>query len=258
FSKWHPFIMVMQWAENFAYKNADRVVSLLPSAKEHMISHGMTADKFVHIPNGSDISSLKSDESFPKEHSELIKKMKRRGKFIVGYLGGHNISNALQYLIMAAEIVKNQDEIHFILVGQGSKKETLKSLAKKLNLCNISFLPPIQKSAVSTLLVEMDVVYIGWRREPLYRFGVNPNKLIDYMMAAKPVIHSIDAGNDLVAESGCGISTMPENPQAIADAIYDLHKLPSETRIALGQKGRDYVTTHHDFTILANKFLEGL
>ena len=258
FSEWHPFIMVMQRAENYAYKNADRVVSLLPKAKGHMIAHGMAAEKFLHIPNGANLPSFKSGESLPEKHSELIKELKRRGNFIVGYAGGHGISNALQYLILAAEKIEQRDKTHFVLVGQGSEKEALQNLSRKLSLSNVTFLSPIPKTSIPTLLSEMDVLYIGWKREPLYRFGVSPNKLIDYMMAAKPIIHSIDASNDLVAESGCGISIGPEDPQTIADAILHLFKLSQEARLALGQKGYDYVTSHLDYAVLANEFLERL
>ena len=77
------------------------------------------------------------------------------------------------------------------------------------------------------------------------------------MMAERPVVHAIDAGNDLVAESGCGVSIPPENPQAIADAILYLFKMSLEERKAMGQKGHEYVKTHHDYSVLAKDFLEG-
>lgn len=255
-SRWHPFIMVMQHAENYAYKNANRVVSLLPEAKEHMISHGMSPAKFVYIPNGIDVSSWQLSDSLPEEHTNLLKKLKRKDKFIVGYAGAHGIANALQYFIRAAGILREQDRIHVLLVGQGPEKEDLQYLVKTKNLGNVSFLPSIPKTSIPALLAEMDAVYIGWNRNSLYRFGVSPNKLMDYMMAAKPVIHAIEAGNDLVAESGCGISVAPENPKAIADAVLHLFEMSQEERAAMGRQGSDYVKAHHDYSVLARKFLE--
>ena len=256
FSKWHPFIMVIQCAENYAYKNAHRVISLLPKAKKHMISHGMIPEKFVYIPNGIDISAWQLPSSLPEEQIRLLQKLKGEGKFIVGYVGAHGVANALQYFIKAAAILKEQDKIHFLLVGQGSEKEALKHLVKTENLSNVDFLPPIPKTSIPLLLAVMDVVYIGANRNLLYRFGVSPNKLMDYMMAARPVIHAIEAGNDLVAESGCGISLPPEDPNAIADAALHLFEISPEERDAMGQKGRDYVKTYHDYAVLANRFLE--
>ena len=258
FSKWHPFIMVMQRAENYAYKNAHRVVSLLPKAKEYMISHGMPSDKFVYIPNGIDVSAWQLPDPLPEEHRRVLEKLKRNGKFIVGYAGAHGIANALQYFIKAAEMLKEQDKIHFLLLGQGPEKESLQVLAQEKKLKNIRFLPAITRTSIPTLLAAMDVLYIGWKCQPLYRFGISPNKLMDYMMAKKPVIHAIEAGNDLVAESGCGISVVPEDPKAIADAVLHLFEMSQEKRDAMGQKGHDYVKTHHDYSVLAQKFLKSL
>ena len=76
------------------------------------------------------------------------------------------------------------------------------------------------------------------------------------MMAARPIIHAIDAPGDLVAESGCGLSIPPENPQAIADATLHLMALSLDEREAMGQRGRHYVLAHHDYRILARLFLE--
>jgi glycosyltransferase involved in cell wall biosynthesis len=205
YSKYHPFIMVMQRAENYAYKNAHRVVSLLPEAKEHMISHGMSPAKFVYIPNGIGIPSWLLSENLPEEHKNLLERLKRKGKFIVGYAGAHGIANSLQYLIKAAAILKEHHNIHFLLVGQGPEKRSLQLFAEKERLRNISFFSPVSKTSIPRLLAYIDAAYIGLKHEPLFRFGVSPNKLLDYMMAGRPVVHAIDAGNDLVSESRRGI-----------------------------------------------------
>jgi hypothetical protein len=67
-----------------------------------------------------------------------------------------------------------------------------------------SLLPPIPKAQIPAFLAAIDIAYIGWQRVPIYRFGIAPNKLMDYMMAGCAVLHSVEAGNDPVAEAGCG------------------------------------------------------
>ncbi len=79
---------------------------------------------------------------------------------------------------------------------------------------------------------------------------------MDYMMAGEPVIHTVDAGNDVVTESACGLSVAPENPQAIASAIREIAELPSREQQAMGQRGREYVLAHHNCSVLAQRFLE--
>lgn len=68
------------------------------------------------------------------------------------------------------------------------------------------------KLQIPTLLQWFAVAYIGLQRQPLFRFGIAPNKLMDYMMAGRPVLMAIDAGNDPVVDSGCGLSVKPEDP----------------------------------------------
>jgi len=122
----------------------------------------------------------------------------------------------------------------------------------------VKFLPPVPKAAVPCLLSALDALYLGWRDEPVYRFGVSPNKLMDYMMSARPIVHAVRAGNDLVAQSACGISCAPEDPEAAARAILEMMRLPAEERAAMGRRGREYVLQHHDYRLLARRFLEAV
>ncbi len=80
----------------------------------------------------------------------------------------------------------------------------------------------ITKAQITSLLRDIDVAYIGWQRKPLYRFGIAPNKLMDYMMAGCAILHSVEAGNDPVAGAVCGLTVPPESPQAIADGLLQL------------------------------------
>jgi glycosyltransferase involved in cell wall biosynthesis len=256
FPRWHPFIVMMQIAENFACRHADRVVSILPNTGQHLADHGMAADKFTHSPNGMDIEEWDGTTGNLQEpHGELLRKLRASGRFIVGYAGGHSVSNALDMFIEGAKIMEDRP-VDFVLVGQGPQKKMLERKAESLGIRNVYFLSPVRKEEVPSLLAGMDALFIGWKRTPLYRFGVSPNKLMDYMMAGKPVIHAIEAGNDMVADSGCGLTVPPENPQAIANAVEQLMVMPVEEREAMGARGRDYVLANHDYRFLARRFLD--
>ena len=101
-------------------------------------------------------------------------------------------------------------------------------------LVNVRFFPPIPKAQIPTLLGLFDIAYIGWQRTPIYRFGIAPNKLIDYLMAGRAVLHSVEAGNDPVAEAGAGLTVAPEDPQAVADGLLRV----TDHRLVLTDAGR--------------------
>src|SRR6185437_4958329 len=249
---------LMQRAEDFGYKNADKVVSLLPKAKDYMQEHGMHPDKFVYITNGVSVSDNKNNTaSLPQSHLEQINQIKQKHKFLIGYLGGMGESNALEYLISAAAKISKSPEmkIAFILVGDGACKEQLIKRLQDENITNTYFLPAIKKSAVPDFLSRMDALYIGWHKLPIYRFGICPNKLFDYMLAAKPVIHSVTAGNDLVQEANCGITVPAEDVDAIVEAVIQIATMSKEKLTELGNNGHEYVIANHDYAHLAQKFL---
>lgn len=254
-SRWHPFILMMQWGESIAYRSADVVVSMLPKAKDHMVSHGMDPVKFNYVPNGIDVGEWeRSTAALPEVHQRLLAQLRRENRFIVGYAGSHGVANSLVTLISAAQRLQGGPAA-IVLVGQGPEKDALMALKMKLGLENVHFLPAIDKSAIPSFLKQTDSLFIGWQKQPLYRFGISPNKLMDYMMAGKPVIHAIEAGNDPVAESGCGISVVPENPEAIIGAVEAMMNLEQAERDAMGKCGQAFVRANHDYKILAERFL---
>ena len=262
-SKFHPFVIAMGKAEKSAYKNSDAVISLFPKAYEHMLKHGLqNIDKYSCIPNGISLSEWTEAENIDEEyknldeeHRNLLERLKRDGKFIVCYLGGHAISNALIYLIKAAKISRHNEDISYVLVGDGMEKDRLRQIARAEGLGNIFFLPPIQKTKVPALLSMADALYVGAEKSSLYRFGVSMNKVYDYMMSARPIIYAVLAANNDIEEAKCGIVIEPENPAEIFNAILKLKALSKKERKEMGKRGKEFVLSHYDYRILAEKFL---
>lgn len=256
-SKYHPFVLAVALAEHFAYRLPDKIISILPKTFAHAEKFGVKPENFSVIPNGIVIKDWDNKEQLPPSHKNEIDKLKEQGKLLVGYAGAHGVANSLTYLIDAAKILENKN-IHIILVGDGQEKENLIHYANEQGVVNISFLGRISKNAIPTILEQMDALYIGLQKQPLFQFGISPNKIFDYMMSARPVINSITAGNDPVADANCGLSVESEDANLLAEAMLKMSKMTPQERDKLGKNGKEYVMAKHYYKILAEDFLDGV
>ena len=251
-SKYHPLVLFLGWFEKFGYKKAKIVVSVLPNAKEHMVSHGMIKNKFKYIPNGI---NLKEVENY-QEVSDYIKNVFPSNKFIIGYVGTLGIVNALEYFLEAANNLKNHHQIHFVLVGQGGEKSKLEKYCQINQLSNVTFIDPIPKIQVQGILKLFDVCYIGWHKKDIYKYGISANKIFDYMYSAKPILHSISIANDIVKNAKCGISVEAEDSQKIENAILELFLMHKHQLKIMGENGKKFVIRHHTYENLAQMYRE--
>lgn len=251
-SRWHPFILLLQKAEDAACRNADWVVSLLPKAKAHLVSRGMHPDKFYHVPNGIDPAEWSHDVALPEEVAQRLAGLRQAGVPLVGYAGAHGLANALDVLLDAAALLRGKAAV--VLVGSGPERARLLQRVHKEGLDHVVMLPALPKKAMPAFLGAIDMAYIGLSNNPLFRFGVSPNKLMDYMMAGKPVIHAIDAGNDLVSEAHCGITVAPHDASAVRDAVLQVASLSPTERARLGGNGRAFILKEQTYGVLAARF----
>ena len=257
YSKWHPFIWSQQFCENFAYRHCDAVVSLLPNAFDHMHSHGLAPEKYHYVPNGIELSEWEEPKALPQEHQALLDGLKSDGRFLIGFAGNHGVANALYAAIDAIGPLASEG-IDFVLVGNGPEKERLQTHARDKGYGNIHFLPAISKASIPTFLSHMDGLYIGLQRQPLFRFGVSPNKLFDYMMAGKPIIQAIAAGNNPVEEAHCGFAVEPDNTESIRQTVLKLKNTPLDERVAMGHNGYLFVRKNHSIDILSQLFIDAI
>ena len=257
-SPWHPFALLCGAAEKAAYRDADVVVSMLPKVHEHMASRGLDLRKLNIVPNGITPDEWRGDS--PPLRGDLVQALaaaRGGGRTVVGYAGSMGLPNALDTLLDAAALLRDAP-LAFVLVGSGHEQARLAQRVVAEGLSNVHFAPPIPKAQIPALLSAIDIAYIGWQRVPIYRFGIAPNKLMDYMMAGCAVLHSVQAGNDPVAEAGAGITVAPEAPTAVADGLARLAALQAAERRAMGERGRAYVLAHHSYPVLARRFLDAM
>ncbi|MEO5697087.1 MAG: glycosyltransferase family 4 protein [Burkholderiaceae bacterium] len=254
----HPFALLCQKAENDAYRDADVVVSMLPVVAEHMRAHGLDLRKLHIVPNGVALEDWEGDlQALDPTIAAQLAAFQNRGHTIVGYAGSHGLPNALDVLLDAAALMRGES-IGFVLVGDGHEKARLAKRVRDERLDHVVMFAPVPKTQIPALLAAFDIAYIGWQRVPIYRFGIAPNKLMDYMMAGRVVLHSVEAGNDAVIEAGCGLTVAPESPAAVADGLRTLAALTPAERAAMGARGRAFVVANHSYRVLAQRFVDAV
>ena len=259
---WRIFIMASFYysdaiAENYAYKHVDKVISLLWNSEQHMREHGLAEGKFKCIPNGyckEDWENLNLKEEIPQTHKLLFKQLEN--KIIVGFAGGFAASGSLDTLVKAAALLKEHDNLAFVLVGKGPEQEYLEKLVKERSLANTFFLPAVKKIQIPRIVAYFDVAFIGGIHSFLHKYGTSANKLTDYMLSAKPIIQAIDEPNSVIERVKCGICVEAENERLVADAILELTGMTREKREKMGEGGRKYALENLEWGILAKQFLD--
>jgi glycosyltransferase involved in cell wall biosynthesis len=254
----HPFIRLCQKAENDACRDADLVVSMLPKVQQHLAAHGLDLKRLLIVPNGISPEDWQTTpEPLREDVAAAIAQARAEGCTVVGYAGSMGLPNALDTLLDAAARLRDAP-MAFVLVGDGHERARLQQRVAEEGLARMRFLPPIPKAQIPSFLAAIDIAYIGWQRVPIYRFGIAPNKLMDYMMAGRAVLHSVEAGNDPVAEAGCGLTVPPEDPAAVAAGLQRLAAHTPAERQAMGERGRAFVLAEHSYPVLARRFVDAL
>jgi glycosyltransferase involved in cell wall biosynthesis len=254
----HPFVLLCRVAEGTAYRQADRVVSMLPVVHEYMASRGLDPRRLAIVPNGITLDEWQGAlPPLREDVAAAIALQRAAGRTLVGYAGSMGLPNALDVLLDAAKRLRGES-ISIVMVGDGLERARLERRIAAEDITNVQLLPPIPKAQIPAFLAQIDIAYIGWQRVPIYRFGIAPNKLMDYMMGAVPVLHSVEAGNDPVVESGCGLTVEPQSPAAVADGLRRLAAVPAAERRAMGARGRAFVMARHTYPVLAQRFLQAM
>jgi len=233
----HPVLIWLSLIlERFLYRRADRLVVNSPGFIDHLSGRGAKKGKIVLIRNGVDPAMFDPTS----EGAEFRARHGLEEKFVALYAGAHGISNDLAVLLDAADILRSDPRIRFLLVGDGKEKPGLVLRATEKKLDNILFLPPVAKQNMAEVLAACDCGIAILKPIPLYG-TTYPNKVFDYMAAGRPVVLAIDGViRKVVEEARAGVAVPPGNPQALADAVRVLADDPSAAR-KMGSRGRNAV-----------------
>jgi glycosyltransferase involved in cell wall biosynthesis len=236
--------------ERLLYRHADAIVVLAEGSIEPIVAEGGARERITFIPNGADPSLF----AVTRDRASLRAEFGFDG-FVVVYAGAHGPANGLDFVLDAADALRDIPVVTFVLVGNGVEKARLADAAARRGLTNLEFRPPVPKQRIPEVLAAADAGLHCLADLDLFRSAVSPNKLYDYIAAGLPSItNTMGAVAEMVEASGAGIATAPSG---IADGIRTLLAMSDEERAALGAAGRAFIEAHRSRDAMARR-LEGL
>ena len=126
--------------------------------------------------------------------------------------------------------------------------------ASSRQLDNVSFLDPIDKRAIPSLCSYFDIIYMGAKSSPLYRFGLCMNKMFDSFMAGRPIVCAITTPNSPIEKYGCGIMVPSEDVKGIITAIKEIRNMTEEELVAMEKRAKKLAMEEYSYEVLAKRF----
>lgn len=243
------FIRWAEWLEAQCYRRAKRIVAVTQGIADRLIGRGLPMEKIAFIPNGTNIDLFRPDA---EGGAQLRAELGLQQKFVVLYAGIHGLAQGLETVIEAARLLTNCSEIHFVMVGDGPKKEELLALNKVYGLSNLLMLSSQPLERMPAYLAMADVALVPLRRVDLFQ-GALPTKIFDAWACQKPTLIGVDGeARHILNKVGAGLFVEPENPQALAEALLNLHQQPDLLK-QMGQAGRQAAVEQYSLQAAARQ-----
>lgn len=241
---------LLGWLARFIYARAAAITVISPGFKRNLIAKGVPADKIHVIPNWADediYRPMPRDETLGGEHGLC-------GKFNVMFAGVMGAAQALNNVLDAAEQLREQADIQFVLIGDGLEAERLRQAAQARGLGNVRFIGRQPAERMPHFFAWADALLVHLKRDPLFEITI-PSKTMAYLACGRPII-TCTAGDaaQVVGEADAGLACEPENASALAQAVRDLQAMTAEQREAMGQAGRRAYEQHYTRAGLIEKY----
>ena len=235
-------IYCFRMAERFIYRGSDFIIVNSPGFRPHIEESGdVDCQRIELIPNGVDLRLF--EEIRGKGRISGRRRLGVEGKFVVTYAGAIGRANNLGIVLEAAEKLRELEDLTILLVGDGPEREGLGKQIRVRRLSNVKLLPALPKDLVPELLASSDVGLALLMDIPMFK-TVYPNKIFDYMAAARPVLFGIDGVIRVVVEdAGAGIFVRPGDSADLVRGILTLYH-DREEAVRMGERGRSYVEEH--------------
>lgn len=230
-----------EWVAKLCYRNSDKILISSRGFKKSICEKGDFADKIVYFPNWAEDSLMASSDYVLPELPDGFKVM---------FAGNIGEAQDFEHTLEAARILhdRGMNDIHFVLVGDGRKREWVEKFVNENKLQNtVHWVGRHPLEAMGKFFSQADVLYFALKDSLIFNLTC-PAKVQAYMSAGKPVLAMINGeGSSIVEEAECGLSVPAGDSEELADAVCKMAEMDKVELDVMGARGRAYCQKNFSF-----------
>lgn len=245
-----PLILrIVEHLVRIIYRGCDKVLVQSRAFTASIQRFGVKAEDIIYLPNSAEpfYRPVRLELDAP-EHRQMPK------GFRVVFGGNIGKAQSFETILAAAEILREEADIHWIIVGDGRMSPWVHGEVRKRGLeRTVHLLGRYPPESMPRYFALADALLVTLRKEPIFSLTI-PSKLQSYLACGRPIIAALDGeGARVIHEAGAGLSVAPEDPKALAQAVLTLACMPEDERHAMGLRGLAYFQTHFERTMLLER-----
>lgn len=176
--------------------------------------------------------------------------------FPIVFAGNIGSGQAVEVIVEAAALLREYTDIHFIVVGQGSRRDWMKEAAQTRGLQNLHLPGRYPLEMMPALMQKAAALLVTLADEAIFEATI-PSKVQAYMAAGKPILACLNGeGARLVQKAGAGLSCPAEDAQGLAEVILKLYNMTNAEREQMGASGRRYFKEYFDQDMLTEQLID--
>jgi len=247
------FIKLAEILEKWLYRKSWKIATATEGIKEYMIKNGKNEKDVFLLPNG-----VNTETFSPRlANEQWLDRLHFRDKKVFTFAGRIGYAQGLDAVIHAAKLVEEKnDDIRFLIIGEGPEKDKLIQLSEELNVHNVVFHESVPVTEMPNVFSITDFSIVSLRNIDLFK-GARPSKIFPALASGVPIVYCGEGESaELLQSNNCGLIAKPENPQSIAETILACAELTEEEYSQMSSSGRKLTEDSFSWKSIVDDILE--
>jgi glycosyltransferase involved in cell wall biosynthesis len=244
-------LKLVEWVVRFIYRHVDLLL-VQSRAFEAPVRALASGTPIAYYPNSVDAVFAVSAKDAPPPVAGLGE------GFSVMFAGNVGTAQAVDVIVEAASLLREYADIHFVVLGEGSRWELMKQEVQRRKLSNLHLPGKFSVETMPGFMQKASALLVTLADQEIFKATI-PSKVQAYLAAGRPILACLNGeGANLVTEAAAGLAVPAEDAQALAEAVLRLYRMPKQELDAMGERGRSYCARHFSHDELVDQLIEHL